>query len=111
LKGVIMTDQVERMISAVSDSVVTKSTAGGTQKLTITDNVAVGADQACRSCLIHVPSDNGGIVYLTLANEAADANDFRVPEGQVIPIPVDNCSDLHFYSTVNGDLIHILWRN
>lgn len=106
-----MGDQIERGISAVTDSVITKSTAGGTQKLTITNNVAVGADQACRSCLIHVPSTNGGNMYLTYANEAADTEDFLVPEGQVIPCPVDNVSDLHFYSTTNGDLIYIIWRN
>ena len=106
-----MTDQNERMISAVTNSVVTKSTTGGTQKLMIVDNKIAGIAQACRSCLIHIPSTNSGKMYLTLANEDANANDFLVPEGQVIPIPIDNVSNLHFYGDVNGDVIHVIWRN
>ena len=103
--------QIERGITAITDSLIAKSTAGGTQKLTIIANRAVGTSQACRSCLIHVPASNTGSVYLTYANENADVDDFLVPKGQVIPCPVDNLSDLHFYGTVNGNIIHVIWRN
>jgi hypothetical protein len=104
-------DQIERLITALTDSLVQKSEDGGTQKLTILDNVAVGTNQACRSCLLHLPATNSGKIHVTTANEAADANDFLLPTGQVIPFPVNNVSDLRFYGTVNGDVIHILWRN
>jgi len=90
---------------------IQQSTAGGTQELTISVNKATGSDQACRSCLVHCPAANAGVVHLTIANEDADVNDFLVPEGIPIPIPVDNLSDLHFYGANNGDLIYILWRN
>jgi len=104
-------DQVERLISALTDSLVQKSSTGDTQKLTILDNVAVGVSQSCRSCLIHLPATNSGKIYVTTASRAANANDFLLPAGQVIPFPVDNVSDLHFYGTVNGDVVHILWRS
>lgn len=106
-----MADQIERIVSALTESLLQKSKAGGTQKLTILDNKAVGSDQAVRSCLIYLPPENTGKMYITTANEDADINDFRLPIGQVIPFPVDNLSDLHFCSTVNGDIIHISWRN
>jgi hypothetical protein len=102
-------DQIERLKQSVDDSTVTKSTAFGTQKLTITDNRVQGTSQACRSCLIHVPSSNSGRVYL--ANETADTNDWLVPVGQAIPVPVENINELYFYGTSNGDVIYVLWRN
>jgi len=104
-------DQIERLIQALTDSLVQKSEFGGTQKLTILNNVAVGGSQVCRSCVLHLPQTNSGRIHLTTANEAADVNDFLLPTGQVIPWPVDNISDLHFYGTVNGDVIYIAWRN
>lgn len=106
-----MADQVERIITKITDALTQRSTEGGTQKLTITDNHVVGTSQACRSCLIHAPTTNSGNIHLTIAGEIADANDFLIPDGQVIPIPIDNVSDLHFYGTVNGDKIYILWRD
>ena len=87
------------------------SDSGGTQKLTIASNVVVGTAQPCRSCLVTVPSGNTGRVYLTIADEAADVSDFLLPEDIVIPMPVDDCSDLHFYGGTNGDVVYILWRN
>jgi len=86
------------------------SAGGGTQKLTIASNVAVGTAQDCRSCLIHAPTSNSGAMYLTIANETADTSDFLLPQGQIVPIPVDDVSDLHFYGT-NSDVVYILWRN
>lgn len=103
--------QAERLITAITNSLITKSTQGGTQKLVVTDNRVVGTAQACKSCLIHVPASNGGLMYLTTADEAADDQDFLIPKGQVIPYPVDNVSDLHFFCTVNGDVTHVAWRN
>lgn len=108
--------QIERGIKAITDlfsssSLIKQSTAGGTQKLTIAGNVIVGSAQACRSCLIHCPSENAGTIHLTLAAEAADADDFLIPKGSPMPFPVDNLSDLHFYGTDNGDVIYVLWRD
>lgn len=84
---------------------------GGTQKLAIASNVAVGTAQPCRSCLVTVPSGNTGRIYLTIANEAADTSDFLLPEDEAIPIPIDDVSRLHFYGDTNADVIYILWRN
>lgn len=102
---------VEAVNTTLTNSLIKTSTLGGTQKLTISDNVAVGANQTCKSCLIHVPTGNSGDVHLTIANETADANDFLLPKNQAIPQPIDNLSDLHFYGSNNSDVIYIIWRN
>lgn len=70
------------------------SARGGTQKLTMANNVAQGSPQVCKSCLIHCP----------------DTNDFLIPKGVVILAPVDNVGGLHFYGTSNDDVVHIWWR-
>lgn len=106
-------DQQERLIASIGgeESLTQRSTGGGTQKKVISSNLAVGSNQECGSCLIHCPDGNSGDIHLTLANETADADDFLIPKGQVIPVPVDNLSSLHFYGTNDSDLIYILWRN
>lgn len=90
-----------------NDSLSTKSTGGGTQKLTISSNVAQGNDQACRSVLLVHSSDNA--VYLQLG-ATADADDFIVPKNVPIPVPVDNCLKIYVYGT-DADTIRLLWRN
>lgn len=104
-------DKQDDLLVIQNASLAVKSTVGGTQKLTIASNVVVGTNQACRSCLIHCPTGNTGAIHLTLADEAADVNDFLIPEGIVIPIPISNLSVLHFYGATNDDLIYVLWRN
>jgi len=88
-------------------SLIKQSTSGGTQKLTIASNVAQGSSQACRSVLVVHTSDNA--VYVNIG-ATADADDFPIPKNVVVPIPVDNCSDLYFYGT-DADTIRLLWRN
>lgn len=102
--GTIETD-IEAIMGALS--LIKQSTAGGTQKLTISSNVAQGSSQACRSVLVVHSSDNA--VYLQLG-ATADADDFIVPKNVPIPIPIDNCSKLYFYGT-DADTIRLLWRN
>lgn len=104
--------QIERLIKAVTDlleatSLIKTSSAGGTQKLTISSNIAQGSAQACRSVLIVHSSDNA--IYLQLG-ATADVDDWLVPKNFPIPVPIDNCSKLHFYGT-DADTIRLLWRN
>ncbi len=105
--------QQERLIAAIGgeESLTQRSTGGGTQKKVVNSNLAVGTSQECISCLIHCPDGNSGDVHITIANEVADVDDFLIPKGQVIPMPINNVSSLHFYGTSDSDLIYILWRN
>lgn len=100
-------DKQDDIVTAIDDSLVTKSTSGGTQKLTISSNVAQGTSQACRSILVVHASDNA--VYMNIG-ATADADDFIIPKNVIVPVPVDNCSDLYFYGT-DADTIRLLWRN
>ena len=86
-------------------SLIEQSIIGGTQKLTISDTIAQGNDQPCCSVLISSNKD----IYLQIG-ATADADDFLIPKKTVIPVPIDNCSKLHFFGS-NGDVIRLLWRD
>jgi hypothetical protein len=88
--------------------IIGNSDGGGTQKLTIAANVAVGTDQACRSCLLMTA---GTDVYVTLADEAADVNDFLLLSEAYLPMPIKNLNQLRFYGVTDGIIIHVLWRS
>lgn len=95
-------------LPAVAQNLGANSSLGGTQKLTVSSNVIVGSAQACRSCLIHTAA---ATVSLTLADEAADVNDFLLPANQLIPIPIQNLDQLRFWGSADGEVIYVLWRN
>lgn len=107
-------DQIERLIQEVKAlfgtlSLIKQSTTGGTQKLTIPADPfqIAGSAQACRSVLVVHSSDNA--VYMNIG-AVADTDDFLIPKNVVIPVPIDNCSKLHFFGT-QADTIRLLWRD
>ena len=83
------------------------SAGGGTQKLTVANNVAQGTSQACRGVLVVTSSSNATYVNI---GATADADDFILPQNVVVPIPVSDCSDIYIYGT-NSDTVRLLWRN
>ena len=87
-------------------SLIKQSAQGGSQKLTISSNVAQGANQSCRSVLVVTDGNN---VFMTIGRTATE-DDFILPKNVVIPVPIDNCSDLYFYGG-DGTTIRLLWRN
>lgn len=89
------------------DPLNARSENGGTQKLTISSNVAQGSDQVCRSILVVHTSANA--VYMNIG-ATADADDFIIPANVIVPVPIDNCSELHFFGT-DADTIRLLWRD
>ena len=100
--------ELDKKLPVVAQNLTANSSLGGTQKLTVSSNVIVGSAQACRSCLIHTAA---ATVHLTLADEAADVNDFLLPANQLIPIPVQNLDQLRFHGSADGEVIYVLWRN
>lgn len=96
----------------LQDSLIDNSASGENEKLTITANVAVGANQACTSCMVvwsgtgPVTVNDGGV---------ADTNDFPLPTestgvGSPVSFPVENTNQLNFWSATNGDVINLFWR-
>lgn len=111
-------DQLDAIIQATENlldsiSLIKQSSAGGTQKLLIpvTPFQIAGAAQVCRTCLLHCPTDNTGAIHLTIKDELADTDDWLIPKGVAIPVPIDDLSKLHFVGANENDLIYILWRN
>jgi len=85
---------------------IQNSSAGGTQKLTITDTVAQGSSQACKS---RVATWSGTGPVTVNIGSAADADSFPLIAG--MSLPYENLNLLYFYSATNGDIINLLWRN
>jgi len=83
------------------------SSAGGTQKLTIASNVAVGTAQECKSCL--VKWSGTGPVTMNIG-ATADADDYPL-DSTATPVAIENLDQLNFYSGTDGDIVNILWRN
>jgi len=111
-------DQIERIAQATENllnsiSLIKTSTAGGTQKVIIpaTPFQVAGTAQVCRACLLHCPTGNTGDIHLTIKDELADTDDWLIPKGVAIPIPISDVSKLHFIGANADDVIHILWRN
>lgn len=99
-----------RGLKTVADeSLSTKSTEGGTQKLAIPADPfqVAGSDQECRSILVVHSSDNA--VYMNIG-AVATADNWLIPKDTPIPLPFDNCSKLNFFGT-QADVIRLLWRN
>ena len=90
--------------------VIGNSDDGGTAILTIATNVAVGADQICRSCIIWT---DGADVRVTIdeGGGAADVGDFLLLQNQYLPMPVKNTELLRFYGGTDGKKVYILWRS
>jgi hypothetical protein len=100
--------ELDKKIPDVAKNLDGNSSLGGIQKLTVSGNVIVGTAQACRSCIVWTPAET---VSLTLADEAADANDFLMLANQYLPVPVANLDQLRFYGSGDGEVIYVLWRN
>lgn len=83
------------------------SRTGGSVKLTIADNVAVGPNLNCVSCIVKYSGT--GPVTLEIGG-TADADSFPI-ETTSTPVPIGgNLNTLNFYSATNGDIVNILWR-
>ncbi|HDZ37142.1 MAG TPA: hypothetical protein ENH62_02460 [Marinobacter sp.] len=109
-------DRIELPSTPVNDLTV-NSASGGEEQLTISSNVAVGANQACKSCL--VTWFGTGPVYKR-EGATATVNSFRLPTesgsgatvvGSPIAYPVRNTNQLNFYSGTDGDTINLDWRS
>lgn len=85
------------------------SGSGGTQKVTLSGGAAQASAQACRACLVKPDPDNTAVVRINIGS-AADANDGPM-DSFWTPMPVDNLSDLYFYSTDTDAIVYILWRD
>lgn len=90
--------------------IIGNSKDGGTEILTIASNVAVGADQDCRSAVIWTDGTDV-TVKIDAGGTAADANDFLLLANQYLPMPVKNTDLLRFYGGTDGKKVYILWRS
>lgn len=85
------------------------SGSGGTQKVTLSGGTAQATAQACRATLVKPSPNNTAVVRINIGG-AADANDGPMDDFWT-PMPVDNLSDLYFYSTDADAVVFILWRD
>lgn len=100
--------ELDKKLPAVAQNLTANSSLGGIQKLTVSSNVIVGSAQACKSCIVWTAA---ATVSFTLADEAADVNDFLMLANQYLPIPVQDLDQLRFFGSADGEVIYVLWRN
>lgn len=81
---------------------------GGTVLLTMTGADISPAPQPCQSCLVQRQTGSTAL-YLNL-NTAASPSTFLLIGSGLIPIPVLDLSQLHFYGA-STDVIQVLWRS
>ena len=104
-----VSDAVSNLQSTVRVGLDRTSTTGGTQKITLSSGTGQGGSQACRACLVKPAAANTADVHVQIGS-TADADDLPL-DAFVTPIPVDNLTDLYFYSTDADAIVYILWRD
>lgn len=91
----------------------TKSTGGGSERVTLSGGVAQGTAQECRFCRIQVHSTNTEVVRVRIGTAVTDGlTGVEVPGNPVLtPYSVENLNLLYFYSTDANAIVDIEYFN
>ena len=102
---------MEAAIDAIinSGALGRQSTAGESQKLTLTTGTGTGANQVCRECYVKPDPANTASVNINLS-AAADVNDGPL-DNRWMKVPVSNTNVLNFFSTDADAVVFLMWRN
>jgi len=92
----------------IDNNLVQNSSGGGTEVLTLSSNVAVGANQACRSAMFWTMEAD---MHFAWGTGAADTNDPLLVASTVYPVPVQNTNLLSFFGTTDSKKVYIIYRN
>jgi len=92
-----------------TDSLSTKSTGGGSQRVTLSGGVAQATAQACKFCRIQVYSTNTEVVRVRIGTAVIDATTgIEIPGSPVLtPYSVSNLNLLYFYSADANAIVDI----
>lgn len=88
------------IVTVANDLLSTKSTSGGSQRVTLSGGVAVAAAQACRFCRLQVAAANTEVVRVRIGDAVIDATTgIELPGNPVLtPYSISNLNLLYFYS-------------
>ena len=88
------------IVTANEDSLSIKSTAGGSQRVTLAAGVKVGAAQACRYCRLQPAAANTEVVRVRIGATCSAITGVELPSNPVLtPYSIDNLNLLNFFST------------
>ena len=106
------TEDVQRLlVDAIGKLISNHSENWGTVNLVIpTGTTIVGPNQFCKEVWVSFDSTNS--VYISINTEDRDATavDLKIPEDNVLKIPVANVNQIHFKGSA-ADIIHLMWRD
>ena len=87
----------------------TKSSGGGSQRVTLSAGIAQGSAQACRFCRIQAYSTNTEVVRVRIGSAVTDATTgIELPSSPVLtPYSVSNLNLLYFYSADVNAIVDI----
>ena len=85
------------------------STDWGTERLIIgADGLAKGSNHSCKECWVSFDSTNSTYMSINEGGDDATIESFKIPENEVIKIPIVNTNRLHFKGTA-ADSIYLIW--
>jgi len=92
-----------------ADSLITKSTGGGSQRVTLSGGLAQAVAQACKFCRIQAYSTNTEAVRVRVGSAVTDATTgVEVPGNPVLtPYSVSNLNLLYFYSADANAIVDV----
>lgn len=92
-----------------NDSLSTKSTGGGSQRVTLTTGTGQGTAQACKFCRIQAAAANTEVVRVRIGTAVTDGTTgVELPSNPVLtPYSVSNLNLLYFYSADADAIIDI----
>jgi hypothetical protein len=97
----------------LKNALFTKSTGGGSQRVTLSGGVAQGAAQACRFCRIQAYSTNSEVVRVRIGTAVVNATTgVEIPTNPtLVPYSVENLNLLYFYSADANAIVDIEYFN
>ena len=102
-------EDIEAGNTLSTNSLSTKSTGGGSQRVTLAVGVGQGSAQACKFCRIQCYSTNTAAVRVRIGSAVEDATTgVELPGNPVLmPYSVNNLNLLYFYSTDANAIVDI----
>ncbi len=93
----------------IASELSTKSTGGGSQRVTLSGGVTQAAAQACRFCRVQAYSANTEVVRVRIGSAVEDATTgIELPSNPVMtPYSVSNLNLLYFYSVDQDAIVDI----
>ncbi len=104
------TEDLQREILAKLDLVQNRPSSNwGTERLVVgADGLAKGSNHSCKECWVSFDSTNSTYLSVNEGDDDATIESFKIPENEVIKVPIVNTNRLHFKGTA-ADSVYLIF--